>query len=152
MALEEMGNAAEVLVLLTVALTLVYLTVRMRRSVKYRCAVGLALAGAFILVWMNLAVGIIGEPENLANLMYVGVPAVGIIGAVIARFRPEGMVRALFATALAQAFVGVITALAGLGAPVTPLRSLLILNGIFIVLWVGSAWLFQKSTRNRSEA
>jgi hypothetical protein len=33
---------------------------------------------------------------------------VGIGGAAIARFRPEGMARALFATALAQALVPVI--------------------------------------------
>jgi hypothetical protein len=35
--------------------------------------------------------------------MYIGVLAVGIIGAIIARLRPRGMARALFATALAQA-------------------------------------------------
>lgn len=151
MTLEQLTNIAEFLVLLIVAVTLVYLTVRMRRSAKYRFAVGFALAGAFLLVWMNLAVGIIGEPENLANLMYIGVPAVGIIGAVIARFQPRGMARALFATALAQALVAVITALARLGSPVTPLRSLLILNGIFVILWVGSAWLFQKAASERSE-
>ncbi|MGB5332427.1 MAG: hypothetical protein WBM80_04545 [Woeseiaceae bacterium] len=39
----------------------------------YRSAFGLALAAAFILVWMNLAVGIIGDSDNLYNLMYVGV-------------------------------------------------------------------------------
>ena len=30
---------------------------------------------ALILVWMNLAVGIIGSEDNLANLMYIGVLA-----------------------------------------------------------------------------
>jgi hypothetical protein len=52
----------------------------------YRAAVGVAIAAAFILVWMNLAVGIIGSEDNPANLMYGGVLAIGIIGAVIARF------------------------------------------------------------------
>jgi hypothetical protein len=51
---------------------------------------------------MNLAVGVIGTEDDPANLMYVGVLAVGIIGAIIARFRPHGMARTLFATALAQ--------------------------------------------------
>jgi len=41
-------------------------------------------------------------------LMYIGVLAVGIIGALIARFQPHGMARALFATALAQMLVAVI--------------------------------------------
>ena len=33
----------------------------------YRAAVGVAIAAAFILVWMNLAVGIIGSEDNPAN-------------------------------------------------------------------------------------
>ena len=36
-------------------------------------AVGFALAAAFILVWMNLAVSIIGTEDNPAKLMYGGV-------------------------------------------------------------------------------
>ena len=51
---------------------------------------------------VNLSLGIIGETGDPADLMYGGVLAVGIIGAVIARFRPEGMARALLATALAR--------------------------------------------------
>jgi hypothetical protein len=43
---------------------------------------------AFILIWMNLAVGIIGSEDNPANLMYGGVLAVAIVGAFMVRFRP----------------------------------------------------------------
>jgi hypothetical protein len=43
--------------------------------------------------------------------------AVGLIGAIIACFRPHGMARALFATALAQALVAVIALIFGLGLP-----------------------------------
>ena len=92
------------------------LAARMTGNTAYRAAVGVALAAAFILVWMNLAVGIIGTEDNPANLMYGGVLAVGIIGAVIARFQPHGMARALVATALAQALVAVIALIAGLGS------------------------------------
>lgn len=41
--------------------------------------------------------------------------AVGIIGAVLARLEPNRMARALFATAIAQAFVALIALLAKLG-------------------------------------
>jgi hypothetical protein len=85
-------------------------------NTAYRFAVGVALAAAFILVWLNLAVGVIGTEDDLATLMYVGVLAVGIIGAIIARFRPHGMARALFATALAQALVAVTALIFGLGS------------------------------------
>jgi GNAT superfamily N-acetyltransferase len=114
------------------------LAVRMTGDNAYRAAVGVALAAAFILVWMNLAVGIIGTEENPANLMYGGVLAVGIIGAVIARFQPHGMARALVATALAQALVAVIAVIAGLGYT-------FILTGFFVALWLLSAWLFRKA-------
>ncbi len=74
----------------------------------YRWAVGLALAAALIMVWISLAVGIIGSEDNPANLMYVGVLAVGFVGAIIARLRPRGMARAMFATAIAQTLVLVV--------------------------------------------
>lgn len=83
----------------------------------YRAAVGVALAAAFVLVWMNLAVGVIGSEDNPANLMHGGVLAAAIVGVVIARFRPRGMARALLATALAKALVAVIALIAGLGFP-----------------------------------
>ena len=52
--------------------------------------------------------------------MYFGVLAVGMAGALIARLRPRGMARALFATALAQALVAAIALIARLGLPYSP--------------------------------
>lgn len=112
----------------------------------YRSAVGLALAAAFILVWMNLAVGIIGDSDNLYNLMYGGVLAVGLIGAIVARFQARGMAIALLATALAQALVAVIVMIAGLGVPGKPgAGGIVMINGLFVALWLGSAWLFRRA-------
>ena len=128
------------------------LAVRKTGDTAYRAAVGVALAAAFILVWVNGAVGIIGTESDDANLMYGGVLAVGIIGAIIARFQPHGMARALLATALAQALVAVIALPAGLGSagPIWPL-DLLALTGLFVALFVGSALLFRKAARGRAE-
>lgn len=124
------------------------LVARKAGSIAYRAAVGVALAAAFILVWATGAVGVIGTEDNPANLMYIGVLAVGIIGAIIARFRPPGMARVLFATALAQGLVAVIAVIAGLGA--TTLNGpaeILIINGFFVALFVGSALLFRYAAR-----
>ena len=41
----------------------------------YRAALIVALAAAFLLFWVNAAVGIIGDEGNPANLMYIGVLA-----------------------------------------------------------------------------
>jgi hypothetical protein len=129
------------------------LVARKAGNIAYRAAVGVALAAAFLLVWINLAVGIIGDSGDPANSMYVGVLAVGIIGAIVARFRPHEMARALFATALAQALVAVIALIFGLGSESPPgVLGILILNGFFVALFVGSALLFRYAGRERTPA
>ncbi|MDH3216094.1 MAG: hypothetical protein OEN01_07355 [Candidatus Krumholzibacteria bacterium] len=124
------------------------LVARKAGNIAHRVAIGLAVATALILVWMNLAVGLIGSEENPANLMYIGVLAVGIIGAIIARFRPHGMARALFATALAQALVPVIALIIWKPqvASVVPLSGMLGVNAFFVMLFVGSALLFRRAS------
>jgi hypothetical protein len=116
-------------------------------NLAYRAAVGVALAAAFILVWLSLGVGVIGKDGDPANLMYFGVLAVGIIGTLIARFQPHGMALALFGTALAQALVAVIALIAGLGYPWSGPLEILGLTGFFVALWLISAWLFRKAAR-----
>lgn len=111
----------------------------------YRLAAGVALAAALILAWLSLGVGIIGADGDRANLMYFGVLAVGIVGALIARFRPGGMARALLAMALGQALIFVIALIARLGYPYSGPLELLGLNGFFIAVFVGSAWLFRRA-------
>jgi hypothetical protein len=129
------------------------LAARTTGNSAYRAAVAVAVVAAFILVWINLAVGIIGSEDNPANLMFGGVLAVGIGGALLVRFRPEGMARVLAATALAQTFVGVIALVAGWGvsganwpAPIVAL------TGFFTALWLLSAWLFRKAARELAPA
>jgi hypothetical protein len=118
----------------------------------YRFAAGVAFAAALLLVWLSLGVGIIGADGDPANTMYFGVVGVGIIGAIVARFRPHGMARALFATALAQALVAVIALIFGLGLPWSPPVEILFLNGFFVALFVGSALLFRHAGRGRTPA
>jgi hypothetical protein len=83
--------------------------------------------------------------------MYVGVLAVGAIGAFIARLRPQGMARALFAMMLGQALVAVIALVGGLGSPSSSAGEILRVNAFFAALFAGSALLFQKATRAASE-
>jgi hypothetical protein len=124
----------------------------------YRLAVGVALLATLILFWAIGAVALLG-PElgrNTADLIYLGVPAVGVIGALLARCRPLGMARAMFATALAVLSLPVIL-VAGL-TPLSPNiagdafpHGLLLFHAPFAALYVGSGWLFRKSLMRRDE-
>jgi hypothetical protein len=121
----------------------------------YRVATGIAVAAALVLFWMNAAVGIIGDGP--VNLMYLGVLAVGFVGAFIARFQPRGMALALFATAVAQMLVPVIALviwkagwqdlLIDPNSPHPPfdpgIAPVFGLNAVFAMLWVVSALLFR---------
>lgn len=123
------------------------LTVRKERNSACRVATGLALATGFLLIWMNLAVGIIGSEDNPANLLYIGVLMVGGVGAATARLRPRGMARALYATALAQALVPVLAMM--IWRPLFDGKepvAVLVLNAFFVLLFVGSATLFRHAS------
>jgi hypothetical protein len=113
----------------------------------YRYGVGVALAAALLLAWLSLGVGIIGADGDPANRMYFGVLAVGLLGSLVARFRPRGMARSLLATAVAQGLVAVIALVAGLGRPWSGPLELVCLNGFFVALFALSAWLFRRAAR-----
>jgi hypothetical protein len=112
----------------------------------YRFAAGIALVAAFFLLWVSLGVGIIGADGDPANAMYLGVLGIGIVGAVIARFRPRGMAFALVAMAIAQAGVTAIALVLRLGLPWSGPLELIVLNGAFIALFAASAWLFLRAS------
>ena len=126
------------------------LVARKGGTTAYRLAVGLALAAAFVLVWMNLAVGLIGSEDNPANLMYGGVLAIGFLGAIIAELRPEGMARVLFTMALAQAVVPAIALIVWKPPVTSDVLRVLGVNALFVVLFVGSALLFRSAARERT--
>jgi hypothetical protein len=116
-------------------------------SRAYRAAAGVAVAASFLLVWINLAVGIIGSENDPLNLLYAGVLGTALIGAILARFGPNGMARALVATATVQALVGIVAVFAARDEP-PGMTGQAILNGGFVALWLLSASLFRKAARD----
>jgi hypothetical protein len=118
----------------------------------YGIAVGIALVATFLLVWMNLAVGLIGSENNPLNLLYGAVLAVGVIGAIVAHARPGGMARALLGMAATQAFVPMFALMiSNLRVSSMPallgVLGVLGVNAIFVMLFAGSAWLFRYAAR-----
>ena len=108
-----------------------------RASHAYRGGVALALAAAFLLIWINGAVGIIGNEANPANLMFGGPLAVALLGTLLSRFRPRGMARTMAAASAAQIAVGGIALIMGVLIPFVTL--------FFAALWGASGILFRKA-------
>jgi hypothetical protein len=119
-------------------------------TTAYRAGFGLAVAAGLMLVWMNLAVGLVGNEENPANLFYLAVLATAFVGAVVARFRPAGMAKAMSLTALVQALVPLVAILVfrpeiSTGENATGVTGIVILNTFFVLLFAASALLFRRA-------
>lgn len=131
-----------------------YLNKKSAGNLFYNLAVGLALLSAFVLIWVNLAVGIIGASDNVANLLFVGVLLISLLAVFISRFKAKGLAKAMLVTAAVQVMVAVIAWMFDWGAngPVWP-KDLLIATAIFTSLWLVSAALFWKgSNLNQNES
>lgn len=116
----------------------------MTPTTAYRAALALAAGTALFLLMAMGALGIIGAEGDRADLMYLGVLAVGAVGSLAARLRPRPMAMAMVATAAAVAVVGMIALAAGLG-PMNPRIEIIGLTGMFMALFLASAWLFHRA-------
>lgn len=123
----------------------------------YKAAVGIALFTGLFLIWSNLAVGIIGSEDNTFNLIYFGIPLIGIIGAIIVRFKAEGLAKTMFTLCFAHMLVTVIALITGMHqVPDSSVMKVLIVNAFFIFLFGVSALLFRyaalpEATNNEQE-
>lgn len=118
----------------------VELTVRANPSSSYRAGVGIALAASFLTIWINLAVGIVGNEDNPVNALFFLAPLSAVAGAVIGAFRPAGMMRATVAAAAIQLGVMLYIWSTGQGFPIG-------VTVFFGTLWLVSAALFRQAAQ-----
>ena len=106
-------------------------------STAYRIASGVAILAAFLLIWANLAVGMIGSEANPYNLLFGAVLAIAFVGSIATRFRPNGM-------AVVTAFAGLTQILVAAGGLSTDARGAFF-SAVLGGLWLVAALLFRKS-------
>ena len=124
------------------------LTVRLSDSRVYRAGFGLAILSSFLLVWINLAVGIIGSDDNPANQMYLAVLGIVVVGSGAVRARAMGMMWVMVTAALAQTVIGCIALAGNLGSEgIGWPRDVIGCTAMFAMLWLGSAGLFRLAAR-----
>ena len=126
---------------------LLELAVRISRDPFYRAGFGLALLGALLVIWANVAVGIIGSDDNPNNALFFWALGVGVIGAAVARLRAKGMALAMLATAIGL-WVALAIAQGGpTDEPWVPALREVAGTSLFALMFVASAALFQRSAR-----
>jgi hypothetical protein len=122
-------------------------------NIAYRIGAALTFGTAFLMVWANLAVGLIGAGPNLANLMFMAVPAVAIIGTFLSNFSPSRMERTMYTT------VGTLVAVAAIALltnadehPSSSSTDILAVGGFFAMLFTVSALIFRYAARQSHQA
>ncbi|MBA3678262.1 MAG: hypothetical protein H0W74_12815 [Sphingosinicella sp.] len=121
-----------------IAIELVF---RKSGSLAYRLGGTIAVIAAFLTIWVNAAVGMIGPEDNPYNLLFGGVLLIALTGATLARFRPFGMAAAMLAAGVAQ---GAISAFGFVADTRGAMLSL-----AFMGLWLLSAALLRSSAQER---
>lgn len=119
------------------------LVVRVARTHAYVVGAGVAVVTGFLLTWINLAVGIIGNENNPANQIFFGVLLVAVFGAVLSRLQPLRLARAMEVTAVAQLAAAVVTFFLAQS-------HVWVLTAVFAAMWLLSAQMFHKAAREQT--
>jgi hypothetical protein len=91
--------------------TIIVLILRKTTNIAYQVAFMLAIGTTFLMIWVNLAVGLIGSGPNPGNLMYIGVIAVLSVGVYLSRFKIPALERVMFTTAFSLILLAIIALL-----------------------------------------
>lgn len=114
---------------------------RLSSNWAYRAGAAVAIVTCFMTVWVNLAVGMVGDEDNPANLLFGGVILIAMIGAILSGFRPRGVARSMQAAAVAQGLMAVYALVAGDLVAVLPIA-------FFMVPWLAGAHLFLRAAQD----
>lgn len=109
------------------------------RDRAYRAAAGIAIVTGFLVVWSNLAVGIIASEDNRYNMVFFGILALACIGGAIGLFRARAMSRTFCVVAVAQALAAAYGATQDVRGAVV--------STFFVGMWLLAAGLFGVAAR-----
>jgi hypothetical protein len=127
------------------------LLIRSSSNIIYRASVALAIGSTFLLIWANLAVGLIGSGANAANLMYAGIVAIVIIGTFLSRLTAKGMERVMFTAAITLVLIAIIQLLTKMYQyPGSSVIEIIAVNGFFATLFAVAGLLFRYINRGHS--
>jgi len=92
---------------------LIELAVRKSANWYFRFGSMFAVLAGFMVIWSNLAVGMIGNEDNPVNLWFGAVLMIAITGSILSRFRLHIMATAMFAAGTVQVAIGTFAGMLG---------------------------------------
>ncbi|QDP20235.1 hypothetical protein [Sphingomonas xanthus] len=108
--------------------------VRQSGNLAYRLASVIAALTIFLTIWVNLAVGMIGE-EGGYNLLFLALMVLAVAGAIAVSFRPRSLVWIATGVGLLQLLAGAV------GLPTDPRGAML--SMMFALPWMLAAGLYR---------
>ncbi len=140
-------------VMLGIAGGAIELGMRASASLAYRAGAVVAVAAAFLLIWTDAAVGLLGDGDNPSGALFVLVVAVAAGGTLFARLRAAGAARAMLAAAALQLATGAIGWSAGWTSPGgRGVYEAVLCSTLFATLWLIAAALFARAARQSAQS
>ncbi|MBA4137791.1 MAG: hypothetical protein C0518_10785 [Opitutus sp.] len=118
----------------------------------HRGAAALGVFACLSLIWVNLAVGFIGNEDNPANLLFGGVLAVAALGAVLSRLESRGLARTMFAAGSVQFLVPIVAFLVWRPNFDANVMKIFFLNGVWVLMFAVSGLLFRQAAEQPARA
>ncbi|HEX5237219.1 MAG TPA: hypothetical protein VFW39_01985 [Sphingomicrobium sp.] len=122
------------------------------KSGWYRAAVAVALLANLLVVWVNLAVGLVGSEHNPFNQLFFVALLVGIVAACVVRFRAREMTRAMLTAGVSLLIAYAIASMGGTDEPYVKHGVELAGTSFFAALFFVSAWLFRHAIPPRERS
>lgn len=120
------------------------LAVRLSSNWYFRIGAMFAVLAGFMVVWANLAVGLIGNEDNPVNLWFGAVLLIAIAGSIASRFRGSILPWAMFVAGTLQVAIGTFAGI--LGTDLRGGRFTIILS----VAWFIASLLFWCARKSRN--
>jgi hypothetical protein len=125
---------------------------RFRPEVLFKTGMGLALITGLLLIWVNMAVGIVGSENNPFNLVYFTVVAAGLLSGFWVQFKPTRLMVVISVMAILMIVISIVAIITGQqSAPGSSVMEILGIHGFFALLFMISALLLRfedKKTAN----
>ncbi len=120
------------------------LAVRSRHGAAFRLGTAAMLAAASLILWVNAAVGIIGDEHDDWNLLYPALLACVLGLAALGRFRPRALAHAALLGAAGSVALGIL-AVALIGDGPDPVLTVAAAHMVFAALFGGATILFRRA-------